>query len=147
TRTILPRGERSPPDSPCSAFRGDDPPRPPPPPGAPPPPHPPPREGLPAPPNPPGPAGAGIQDPQYRVAGVGGQFGARAARARDIDQQVPASGQPLGQLGARHRFVELPVGRELTGVRRGDRAGRMLHGPRLLTRRPSRTGRRRTDPV
>ena len=84
-------------------------------------------------------AGA-VQHAHNGVPGLGGQFGAGCARAGYVDQQVPAGGQPLGQLGTGHRLVELPVNRELIGVRRGDRAGRMLHGPRLLTRRPSRAG-------
>ena len=69
-----------------------------------------------------------VQYPQHRVAGLGGQFGPGPARARDVDEEVPAGRQPLRQLGPRHRVVELPIDRELVSVRRGDRAGRMLHG-------------------
>ena len=73
--------------------------------------------------------GAAVLDhAHHRVARLGGQFRAWGAGPRDVHQEVPAARQPLGQLGARHRLVELPVDRELISVRRGDRAGRMLHG-------------------
>jgi hypothetical protein len=75
-------------------------------------------------------AWGGIQDPQDRMAGPGGQFGGGRARARHVDEQVPPRRQPLGQLGARHCLMELPVNGKLITLRRGDRAGRMLHGPR-----------------
>ena len=39
---------------------------------------------------PPGPAGS--DHAQHGVPGLGGQFGARRARSRDVDEQVPAGG-------------------------------------------------------
>jgi len=63
------------------------------------------------------------------MAGLGGQLGGGGAGTRHVDEEVAAGGQPLFQLGSGHGVVELPVNRELVGIRREDCAGRMLHGP------------------
>jgi len=70
-------------------------------------------------------------DPDTVATAHGGSadLGGGDAGTGHVDEEVAAGGQPLFQLGPRHRVVEFPVNRGLIGIRREDRAGRMLHGP------------------